>query len=180
MEEYIIGYIDIETTVRDEYALDFWFSSTEFPFSKHSNEFYFKFLLKSKANEIIECLLSKRSVESYLQKEIGNSTRFFDEIAGSKLLLAIEDPLSGEELERFLKAEELFNVTLEKSKYRKIKSFLLDSSSKDPSALKLYNRIKQKNTFKFTESKGNLNYGGEGYDIDSAFDGQPDAYWNID
>ena len=69
---------------------------------------------------------------------------------------------------------------LQKEVYKKIISFSINQFEKTEMGIKLYQHLKKKTDLKFNEIPGSIKYIEGGYDIDAAFDGDQEAYWNID
>ena len=149
-------------------------------YSKHSNEFYLKFLTVDELNNFFDCYIPQRTVEEFLKKKIEPVHLFSKDMAGTKLKISQGKEISGDEFDIFLSGEKLFQLLIQGNNRFLIISFDFDTTFKNSKILPLYNKVAKFYNNPFVLSPGNFNYIEGGYDVNSAFDGNPEAYWNID
>jgi len=177
MRELIIFYVERELAVQGAYLFD---ALGEFNSSLSEYEFYLKFLTVDSNNNVFDWFIPQKTIEEIIKKKISNNHSFSKEAAGIILKIKQGGELSDVEVASFQKGEKLYNVLVENKKFLIIDSFEIDFTIKDNRVIPLFNKVARFYSSSFKEEPGRFNYIEGGYDIDAAFDGNPDAYWNID
>ena len=194
MQEYVVGFVERESSIQGGFLFDQLLIDNTFGFSKYEKEFYLKFLVLDELKKIYYCFIPQNDFENYSKQPITKIDIFCKEIAGSRLLIQCGEEISQQKLDAFMRGEEMFSLFKPGVKGYEmfpifnqginlvhIQSYSINSTEKNKIGEEIYIKLlKLKSNIKFRKSPGNNNFIEGGYDVDAVFGGNPEAYWNLD
>lgn len=180
MHELIIGFIEDEQAGENLYLFDLFSQGLSDEGNGNSNDHYLVFTVIDKSNFLRRCYIPQKIVEKRLGKPIGDLSRFSFESAGNTLVIEEKVEVTPEENLSFLEGKAMYSVMDHPPRPVIIELISIEHKNKDPRGISVYNRYNQLKKLDFKKSKGNFNYIDGGYDLNAAFGGEAEAYWNID
>jgi hypothetical protein len=179
MKALSIYYVEKESPVQGAHAFDMLGNDLS-NHSKYCNEFYANFLAIDSENKYVECFFPVNVIEKVFKTSISNYHRFSAAIAGKSLIIQLGNELSSDLIDAFESGNNMFSVLKHASRYFLITNFKFDLAITNQKAIPLFEKRADFYKGKFGVSETSWGFIDGGYDIDATFDGDPEAYWNID